>query len=523
MRRGLFALIPLALGLVPWWIAWQLRDALTYDDAYITLTYAKNIAAGRGFVYNGGEPYLGTTTPLLALLLGGLGALFPRIGVDVWALWVGAVAWVGGIWMAFFIGRRVTGPWGGAFAALVMATLPTFPHVLRAEFPLFIFLGLAGVLLSMVGRYGSAGVLFGLAFLARGDAVILAGLAGLAALWRERRMPWRMLGGFLLILIPWAAYATLAFGGPLPATLGVKRAHRALGAWPHIAVGFWRWLRHSPPALQLHCFASALAAAAGSALFIRERNPWGLAVIGWGVFYGLGYLLLNVPFYAWYATTLSVSLALGASLALARAGPDRFLAAGSPSTPVANAAPPGAFPPTPREPVRSAGMQMAAWAGIAVILLAGAWAQTAKTQRLITWRNPKIAAYLDAAAWLKANTPANATAGFIEVGAIAFFSDRQIIDLLGLVTPGTEPYLKARDNAALFKSLHPEYYIRNCNFDPWGMNRRVHESPYFQENYAPVIAFPQNDKPPVVIYHRSDIPAPPPSTQTLALLQACQP
>ncbi|HEY81295.1 MAG TPA: hypothetical protein G4O05_09515 [Caldilineae bacterium] len=99
-------------------------------------------------------------------------------------------------------------------------------------------------------------------------------------------------------------------------------------------------------------------------------------------------------------------------------------------------------------------------------------------------------------------------------------SVRQIIDLLGLVTPGAEAYLRARDNAGLFKSLHPEYDIRNRNFDAWGMNRRVHESTFSQENYAPVATFLQDDRPPVVIYRRVDIPGPPPNPALDAL---CRP
>src|SRR5690348_1608071 len=50
----------------------------TIEDAYITLRYADNIAAGRGFVYNPGEQVLGTTTPLFTLIL----ALAGRLGVD---------------------------------------------------------------------------------------------------------------------------------------------------------------------------------------------------------------------------------------------------------------------------------------------------------------------------------------------------------------------------------------------------------------------------------------------------------
>jgi arabinofuranosyltransferase len=48
----------------------------TIDDAYITYRYASNLLDGRGFVYNEGEKVLGTTTPLYALTLAGLGSLF---------------------------------------------------------------------------------------------------------------------------------------------------------------------------------------------------------------------------------------------------------------------------------------------------------------------------------------------------------------------------------------------------------------------------------------------------------------
>jgi hypothetical protein len=39
------------------------KHPATFDDAYITYRYARNISVGRGFVYNEGESVLGTTTP----------------------------------------------------------------------------------------------------------------------------------------------------------------------------------------------------------------------------------------------------------------------------------------------------------------------------------------------------------------------------------------------------------------------------------------------------------------------------
>ena len=51
-----------------------------YDDAYITYRYARNLATGHGFVYNLGDLYLGTTTPLYTLLLA---ALHPILDIPV--------------------------------------------------------------------------------------------------------------------------------------------------------------------------------------------------------------------------------------------------------------------------------------------------------------------------------------------------------------------------------------------------------------------------------------------------------
>src|SRR5438477_8755369 len=71
--------IPVVAFLIAVVVALALRGAMLprlvpgglYDDGYITLRYAANIAEGRGFVYNVGEPVWGTTTPLLALVLSG--------------------------------------------------------------------------------------------------------------------------------------------------------------------------------------------------------------------------------------------------------------------------------------------------------------------------------------------------------------------------------------------------------------------------------------------------------------------
>ena len=56
LALGACVLIPLAFGLA--------QPPAHLDDAYITYRYARNLATGRGFVYNPGEAVMGTTAPL---------------------------------------------------------------------------------------------------------------------------------------------------------------------------------------------------------------------------------------------------------------------------------------------------------------------------------------------------------------------------------------------------------------------------------------------------------------------------
>ena len=58
-------------------LARNLAAHLRFEDAFIVLRYARNLAAGQGFTYNPGERVLGVTTPLQTLLSTVLVAIAP--------------------------------------------------------------------------------------------------------------------------------------------------------------------------------------------------------------------------------------------------------------------------------------------------------------------------------------------------------------------------------------------------------------------------------------------------------------
>src|SRR5437879_10308715 len=86
-----FPLILLALALRVPFASALVPDGLG-DDGYITLRYAANLAEGKGFVYNPGEPVWGTTTPLLTLLLWGGAVLLGVSALEARALGIGSAA-----------------------------------------------------------------------------------------------------------------------------------------------------------------------------------------------------------------------------------------------------------------------------------------------------------------------------------------------------------------------------------------------------------------------------------------------
>jgi hypothetical protein len=70
--------------------------------------------------------------------------------------------------------------------------------------------------------------------------------------------------------------------------------------------------------------------------------------------------------------------------------------------------------------------------------------------------------------WLAENTPPDAVVGAENIGAIAFFSHRRILDMNGLVSPEIIPY-KRRGEVKAYLAAHPPDYLIKIDLrrDPW--------------------------------------------------------
>jgi hypothetical protein len=216
---------------VRFWVSHQ-THALG-EDALITLRYAENIAAGRGWVYNPGERVLGTTTPLFTLILAAAAWLrLPAMsaGIAISILADGVTCWL----IARLMARpEICRPAAGLFAALLYAlsSTPISVSISGMETALVTCVGMCAIHAYVAGRrrvLAGCGVLL---FLLRIDGLLLFGILLLGLAIRERRVPWRAVGLFLLGILPWALFATLYFGSPVPSSVVAKLTVYSHSRW----------------------------------------------------------------------------------------------------------------------------------------------------------------------------------------------------------------------------------------------------------------------------------------------------
>ena len=101
-----------------------LRLRFGFDDAFISLRYAANLAAGLGPVFNPGERVEGYTCPAWVFALAGLHRLAPLLpAAHALGIAAGALAVVAAGAIAAHLAPRL-GAVAGAFAALLVALQP---------------------------------------------------------------------------------------------------------------------------------------------------------------------------------------------------------------------------------------------------------------------------------------------------------------------------------------------------------------------------------------------------------------
>jgi arabinofuranosyltransferase len=436
--------------LVGWW-----ASIITMDDAMITFRVAENLAYGRGFVYNVGERVQVTTTPLYALVLvPGIWLLgsAPRAALLL-NLSLSALIPV----LAYDLGRRLAGRITGVGGALLLIASPLLVMAYSMESYLYVTLILASMDAYVSRRYLLAGVLVGVTALVRGDGVLLGvcmlGYDTLA----HRRLYWRMIIPAMIIPAAWYLFALIYYGSPFPATLGAK-----------VAQGQFNWLRKnfleglldnladwSDDGRDRIYYLFPLLYAVGLARALWAERPW-LILVGRDALYLLAFTVLNVPASEWYYAPLMPGFALltarGVQLV---ADAVASLATGR------------------RRTLISAGA-----ATLLLVLLL--WLIYPATDEIIR-EHPdwKVRAYPPTARWIAKNTSASASLATIDIGHLGYWSNRRIIDIVGLAQPDVASHIAAGDFGYAIREYQPDLILIGFLW-----LKEVQQADWFKEDYA---------------------------------------
>jgi len=289
----------------------------TIDDSYITFRYARNIIAGEGFVFNPGEPVLGTTTPLYTLLMvvlgtagGGTQADFPTMALILNSLADAATALL--LWQ---LGRQLKQPLVGLAIALIWAILPysvTFA-IGGLETSLYVLLLTACFYFYLTRRITLAAFLGSLAILTRPDAILLLVPIALdhlvRVIQRQEKLRWQDLLALVLIPLFWYSFAAFQFGSPIPHSVQAKMGAYRLESTEALV----RLIQHYATPLMNDIWFGSLVSVAGGllvypalfaigALKAFKTNPRSLPFIVYPWFYFLVFAIANPLIFRWYLT-----------------------------------------------------------------------------------------------------------------------------------------------------------------------------------------------------------------------------
>jgi len=422
-RIGLVVALALAAGLM-----WPLRGYLT-DDTFIHLRYAEHLARGQGMVFNPGERVYGCTSPLwVALIADGI-----ALGLDgVWtAKLLGALSTFASIALFLQLMRRTL----ATPALRAFATVAWGGHAWMArwamsgmETPLAVALVLGGFVAFTEGKqWGSrpvrTGALWALGALTRPEVAFLLGLWGifLIADAENRAGIRRLVFGALPPLViygGWLAFARVYFGSFLPQTLSAKAAGSG------------------GPGFSLDLLRRQLEIVAAS------EGPLVLVLLGALVFAGRRLVpgrwsTHRVLPWAWVAAVPALYVARGVPVI------SRYLL---PLLPViawlAWRAAEVWWRPDAQAPPRRR-----------VVVLGALLAAAVLAQNLAVYRT-RVISHVDAfttgldrslvrwGRWFGEHAPEGSLIATPDIGAIGYFSDRRVLDLAGLVSPGMVPLLE---------------------------------------------------------------------------------
>ncbi len=372
------------------------------DDTFITLQFAKNLKTGFGLSFNPGQPSYGFTSPLWIFIL----TIFPYpIFAKIMGILLGALS----ILVFYLLSKKILGDeFISIVATLIFAYDPLFIRWSSSgmEAALAILLMLIGMLLFQK-RNTYFAVFMGLATLARPE---IGMLSIILLFFLNRREAVKSFLIFLAIVLPYLIFSYLYFGSILPNTFLSK----------HGFVYFPRFIYSVSTGGKILIGTYFLEGIFFIALCIKKWQKRFLIPILWCFllffFYAIGgmriqsrYLLLLTPFIIIWGFK----------------GMYSFL------------------------------KSRVVIPAVLLIVLNSYFVWAVNRPACIKFAKGTRECFIPVAKWIKANTEKDAVIGVGDIGAIGYYSEREILDLGGLVTKDMIPLLRRNELQEIIdKSLY---------------------------------------------------------------------
>lgn len=451
----------------------------TIDDAYITFRYSQNLLGGNGLVYNSGEAVLGTTTPLYALLLsipamvtGGVQAPYPLL-----ALGINALADALTCLLLYKFARRLGYPDAGTAASILWALSPmsvTFA-IGGMETSLVILLLMGSLYMYSIHRPVASALLAAFSLLTRPDAFIAILpliMARLFSSWKQQtqRISLVEILAFSTPLLLWGILGSQFYGSPIPQSVSAKTVAYNLPGDAALV----RLLQHFATPFQGNLifgrffigfgilFYPAFAILGWRQVLRQSAFLWPLAI--YPLLYFLIFSSVNPLIFRWYLVPPLPLYIMGITIGLE------------------------ALTEQIGRPILRQVLYFAF-----LLLTLNAW--TLKLDHGPPRPTPEMAyikleqLYISAVADLKPHLGEGATIATGDIGAVGYFSQAPILDLVGLISPSTSAYFPLPEESYvinyaiptdLILDFEPEYIIM---LEVYG-RRTVLLDPTFQQRYT---------------------------------------
>lgn len=455
------------------------------EDSYITYRYAQNLADGKGFVYNPGEEFLGTTAPFYTLIL----AFFGFLGLNI--------PFVGGILSTFSLGMTVLFiylltqkkgyPLVGLLCGLFVFLNPWFLQTFGSETYFQLLMIISAFYFYDQKKYIPTVIFCALAFLVRADGIIPAIIIFTDYIINNRKFPVKAIIFFVILCAPFFLFYYFYFNSFLPASLEAKQAQYASGLWRKFLPGTFYFAKLILRANSLLYFFIPLLLI-GGILILLSRRIWVL-IASWAVLHILGYTFLKVSFYHWYPIPLLFLLMLMSAFSIhLLLSVSHFFKENQIrkwNIKILN---------------QDINLSIAKFKDLdlslkwtyrvlsflvlssIILVLSGGIRAYHITHRSLPF--PKLELYTKAGRWIAENIPPDASIAALEIGYLGYYAQRKVIDMVGLVTPEVSSHIRDGDLQWAIRKYQPDYFIYNEEFRSW--LETIIDQQWFEKSYKQI-------------------------------------